>query len=163
MTNNILIYEGYRGSVEFDLESNCLHGKVLHVADLITYEAETIEGLRKEFELAVDDYLDLCKEIGKNPEKPFKGSFNIRVGAETHKTIAYEAKKLGVTLNEFVCNAIQEKIEKTYLTQQSLASKVSALGVVKYDLPEEKGFYFQQDNEGELDWQPSEKNLVTVQ
>lgn len=163
MTDNILIYQGYQGSVEFDLENNCLHGKVLHVTELITYEAETIAGLRKEFESAVDDYLELCKEIGKNPEKSFKGSFNIRVGADTHKTIAYEAEKLGIALNEFVCNAIQEKIEKVYLTDQNWATKVSAWSVVKFGSPEEKGYYNQPDNEGELDWQPREKNLVTVQ
>ena len=40
------------------------------------------------FEEAVDDYLELCKEEGKEPEKPFKASFNVRTGTDLHRKAA---------------------------------------------------------------------------
>ena len=47
---------------------------------------------------------------GKQPNKPFKGSFNVRVGPNLHRAavIAAGEKKL----NQFVCEAIEEKLER---------------------------------------------------
>ena len=75
-------YNGYLGSCKVSIEDNCLHGKIEFISDLVNYEAQTTEELRKEFELAVDDYLTHCKEVGKSPDKTFKGSFNVRIGYE---------------------------------------------------------------------------------
>lgn len=55
-------YQGYQGSVETSIEEDVLHGKILFINDLVTYEAVTIKKLRQEFEMAVDDYLETCKQ-----------------------------------------------------------------------------------------------------
>ncbi len=73
-------YNGYVGSIEFSIEDNVLYGKLLGIKDLVSYEADTIANLKKEFELAVDDYLETCVAIAKEPENLFKGSFNVRTG-----------------------------------------------------------------------------------
>lgn len=53
-----LKYKGYTGSVEYSEEDNCLFGKVLGLrTDCITYEGETINELKSDFEGAIDDYL----------------------------------------------------------------------------------------------------------
>ena len=57
---NTMEYKEYQGSVEIDLETNMLFGKILFVNDLVTYEAKTVAALRKAFQEAVDDYLDTC-------------------------------------------------------------------------------------------------------
>ncbi|XTD39774.1 type II toxin-antitoxin system HicB family antitoxin [Citrobacter murliniae] len=81
--SNMLKYKGYFGSVEFSLEDRVLHGKIQCVNDLVTYEAENLDGLQLAFEEAVDDYLDTCKALNKEPEKPMSGTFNVRIGSET--------------------------------------------------------------------------------
>jgi predicted HicB family RNase H-like nuclease len=73
-------YKGYQGSIEVSLEDNVLHGKILHIVDLVTFEAQTPDGLRQAFEGEVDEYLTFCEEEGVAPDKPFKGTFNVRVG-----------------------------------------------------------------------------------
>jgi len=104
--NGILEYNGYQGDVNFDLDSNCLYGKILFIDDLITYEAGTIQQLQIEFTAAVNDYIQTCAEIGKEPEKPFKGTFNVRIGPELHREAAIESKRNGIKLNDFVKTAI---------------------------------------------------------
>lgn len=68
-------YKGYKGSVHYSDEDELFHGKVKFIRSLLSYEGTDMESLRKDFEEAVDDYLDYCNEEGIEPEKPFKDSF----------------------------------------------------------------------------------------
>ena len=58
-----LEYKGYKGSVEYSKEDNCLCGKVQGMSNkaLILYEGTTINELRKDFEEGIDSYLEGCK------------------------------------------------------------------------------------------------------
>ena len=76
---SVFRYKNFIGSIEADSEDKILHGKLLYITDLITYEATTIVGLESEFKKTVKDYLDTCKKLNREPMKPFKGSLNVRV------------------------------------------------------------------------------------
>jgi len=71
MSEQRLEYKGYQGSVEVSLEDDVLHGKILRITDLVTFEAKTPDGLRQAFEQEVDEYLVFCEEEGVAPDKPF--------------------------------------------------------------------------------------------
>ncbi len=103
-----LKYKGYIGSVEFDLDENILFGKLLHIRDLVTYEACDIKGLQSAFQEAVDDYLEDCKRDGSKPDVPFKGVFNVRVKPELHRDLVVTAQKTGCSLNEYVNSVLIE-------------------------------------------------------
>ena len=105
-------YNGHTGSSEVSIEDNCLYGKILFINDLITYEANTVPELKKAFEESVDDYLETCKEIGKDPDKSFTGSFNVRLGSQSHKIAALTAFEKEQTLNEYVRAAVDEKNDR---------------------------------------------------
>jgi predicted HicB family RNase H-like nuclease len=105
-----LQYNGYLGSVECSFEDGCLHGKILYINDLVTYEAETVPALEAAFRESVDDYLETCAEIGKDPDKSFKGTFNVRMTPEQHKAAAVAAGLQETTLNDFVSQAVTEKL-----------------------------------------------------
>lgn len=63
----LLKYKDYTGSVDYSEEDNCLYGKVLGMSkDMITYEGQDVNELRKDFEGAIDDYLIVCKAKDKN-------------------------------------------------------------------------------------------------
>ena len=102
---NILEYKGYRGKVEYDAENFMLHGKVVGIDDLITFEGNS-EHIEDEFHSAVDDYLEFCEEVGKSPEKEYCGSFNIRIKPELHKKLALKARTTNESLNSLVEKAI---------------------------------------------------------
>ena len=107
---NILEYKGYHGKVEFDKETFTLHGKIEGINDLVTFESDDLKCIEQEFQEAVDDYLDFCAEVGKEPEKEYKGSFNIRISPELHKRLAIVALKSGDTLNKAVEKAISSYV-----------------------------------------------------
>ncbi|TEC93849.1 type II toxin-antitoxin system HicB family antitoxin [Pseudomonas aeruginosa] len=101
-----LEYKGFQGSVDFEAETDVMYGKILHINDLVTYEADSLKELRLAFEEAVDDYIDTCKMLGVEPEKPFSGSFNIRIGAQLHKDLAKFAARKDSSINEVIKEAV---------------------------------------------------------
>ena len=103
---DILKYKNYEGTAELDMDRFVCRGKILFINDLITYEASSPLELQKEFEAAVDDYLETCIEIGRDPQKPLRGMFNVRVSPELHKSIALRAKIDNVPLNDVVVRAL---------------------------------------------------------
>jgi len=105
-----LRYKGFYGSIEVSLEDDCLFGKLEFIDPLVNYEADTAHGLEQTFKKAVDDYLADCKTLGREPAKPYKGSFNVRVGSELHKKALIAAKEKSINLNEFVRQSIQQAI-----------------------------------------------------
>ena len=108
--NNSLIYKGFYGSINFDQEEKIFFGKIEFIKDLVNYEAKDAENLVNSFKDAVDDYLISCKEANKQPDKPFKGSFNVRIGTELHKKVGLYALQHEDTLNNIVKNALSEFI-----------------------------------------------------
>ncbi len=107
MKNNILEYKGYHTRVEFCAEELMLRGKIEGISDLVNFECENIKDIEKEFHEAVDDYLEFCKEVGKEPDKEYKGTFNVRISPELHRKLVNVAMKNGDSLNASVEKAIQ--------------------------------------------------------
>ena len=108
--NNTMEYRGYVGSVEFSEEDGLFYGKVMGIRALISYEGSTATELVNDFHGAVDDYLALCEENHTEPERAYKGSFNVRISPELHRAAAIAADKKGETLNAFVAEAIDEAV-----------------------------------------------------
>lgn len=106
----LLSYKGYHGSVEYSLKDNILYGKVIDINGLISYEGKTIDELKKDFQGAVDDYLTICADNGEQPEKPYSGSFNVRISSKLHKQLVLYAKSHNESLNASVNEAVKEFI-----------------------------------------------------
>jgi len=107
-----LDYKGYTGNIEYSSEDALLYGKVLGIRGLISYEGETGKDLESDFKEAVDIYLSDCKSSGTQAEKPFKGSFNVRIPATLHQKAALLAMDAKVSLNNFVAEAIRARVQK---------------------------------------------------
>ena len=87
---NTMEYKGYIGSVDFSEEDQVLHGKVLGIRSLVSYEGTSVKSLIKDFHHSVDLYLENCKESGTKPETAYKGSFNVRIPSDMHKKAAMD-------------------------------------------------------------------------
>jgi len=108
--SNVLEYKGYSGTVEYSMVDNILFGKVLGIRGLISYEGDSVESLRQDFEEAVDGYLDLCYERNEEPQKPYKGTFNVRISPELHRAAAIYSLSHEQTLNSTVEEAIKRYV-----------------------------------------------------
>ena len=108
-----LVYKGYTGSIEYSAEDQLLYGKVLGIRGLISYEGESGPELEKDFQEAIDHYLADSRANKKEPEKPYKGSFNVRVSPSLHQQAALLARETKVSLNSLVAEAIRMRVQKS--------------------------------------------------
>lgn len=144
-SNNVLEYKGYHTKVEFDCVDCVLRGKIEGIDDLVDFECENANDVEKEFHEAVDDYLAFCEEVGKDPDKEYKGSFNVRISPELHKELASVAIKSAMSLNSAVETAIKEYVSKENSTETySYTFKISLEELLKtgmgYQYNEKKDF-----------------------
>lgn len=107
---DLLSYKDYVGSAEISHEDHKLIGKILHIDDLVMYEGDTYDDLLESFKSAVDDYLDFCTRVGKQPNKAYSGGFNVRIGPDMHRDAAMTATQEGMSLNDYVRRAIQQSL-----------------------------------------------------
>lgn len=105
-----LEYKDYVGSIEYSKEDDLLYGKVLGIRGLISYEGKTGQDLESDFREAIDAYLAVCRKESIAPEKPFKGSFNVRISADLHQKAVLLATEDRMSLNSFVAESIRERI-----------------------------------------------------
>jgi predicted HicB family RNase H-like nuclease len=107
-----LQYKGYDGSVLYSAEDRLLHGRIMGIRDMVSFEGTDVKRLEKNFKAAVDEYLRFCEAEGKTPDVPFKGSFNVRIPQDLHQRAALYAEEHDLKLNAVVQQALKE-----YLTQ----------------------------------------------
>lgn len=100
-------YKGYTGSIEFSLEDECLFGKVLHIRDGVIYDGDTLPELEQRFKACVDAYIKDCERLNKKPNKPYSGSFNVRIGEELHYKLAKYSVNNNMSLNEAITRAAE--------------------------------------------------------
>jgi predicted HicB family RNase H-like nuclease len=100
-------YKGYQGSVDYNDDDQVFFGKVMFVKPLLSYEGTDVKSLRQGVQEAVDDYLELCREQGREPDRPFKGTFNVRTGPDLHRRVTTYASEHKTNLNSVVTKALE--------------------------------------------------------
>ncbi|MDF1881292.1 type II toxin-antitoxin system HicB family antitoxin [Sulfurimonas sp. MAG313] len=80
------------------------------IDDLVTFEANSADELENNFHAVVDDYLETCKTLNREPQKVYKGVFNVRIAPSLHKQVYKEALKAGMSLNAYIQNVLRKEI-----------------------------------------------------
>jgi len=113
MYMNTMTYKGYLGSVNYSDKDQVFFGKIEGINGLVNFEGESVKELTEAFHEAVDDYLAYCKDEGIEPDKSYSGILNVRLTPAIHRQIAMLARQAGMTLNAYIKNALEEKVEAT--------------------------------------------------
>ena len=108
--NSMLEYKGYHAKVEFDAEDMLLVGAVFGVQDSLNFHGKDIAEITEMFHQSVDNYLELCAELGKQPDREYKGSFNVRIDPALHRQAALQAERDNIPLNQYVERAIRAAV-----------------------------------------------------
>ena len=106
-------YKGYLATVEYDDSVGLLHGEVINAAPypIVTFEGASVEELKREFRVSIDDYLAWCEEDGVEPQRPFSGKLNLRLGTDLHRRVAVSAARKGVSINSWIKDALEREVE----------------------------------------------------
>ena len=107
---SILTYKGYQGRFAYDQDADIFHGDVLHITDVVTFQGRSIDELKTALADSIEDYFDMCNEVGKSPQKPFSGRFNVRFTPELHQKAAHTAAVEGMSLNNWIAHTVEKAV-----------------------------------------------------
>ncbi len=120
---SVLTYKGYQAKVTY--EDDRLVVQVLHIDDFLTTECTSATGVKESFHDLIDDYLAECESLGREPNKPFKGSFNVRMSPGLHRQAALAAKLDDKSLNAWVVSCVEAKLEAPLKVKQRYTEAIS--------------------------------------
>ena len=64
-------YKGYEATIEYDEEDRLFVGRVINLKDIIVFDETSKDKLEQSFHHVIDQYLEDCKALNKQPDKPF--------------------------------------------------------------------------------------------
>ena len=106
--SNTMSYKGYTARIEYDDEDGIFFGRIAGISDGVGFHAETVEDLRAAFHEAVEDYIETCAKVGKEPQKAYSGKMMFRVDPEVHRKAALAAELAGKSLNQWAEEALEK-------------------------------------------------------
>ncbi len=106
----MLEYKGYKGQIDFDDEQGLIHGRVINIYDVVNFQGKTVDEIKAAFVDSIEDYLEMCEQVGEEPNKPFSGKFLVRTDPEVHKKIFYAARAAGTSLNAWVNGVLKSQV-----------------------------------------------------
>lgn len=105
---NTMTYKGYAARIEFDPRDGIFVGRVLGIADSISFHGCTVAELTKDFHSAINHYLADCATTSRAPQKPSSGKLLLRIPPEVHTAASIAAKAAGKSLNQWAAEALKE-------------------------------------------------------
>lgn len=102
-----LRYRDYIATIEADEDGGFFHGEVINTRAVLTFQGKSIDELKHEFAETIADYEEWCKERGKEPERPYSGTFTLRMPPDLHRRVAEAAARSGKSLNGFIKDTLE--------------------------------------------------------
>ena len=87
-------YKGYTARIEYDDDDGIFTGRIAGIRDGVSFHADAVEGLREAFHEAVEDYIETCAKIGKEPQKAFSGQVTFRISRGDSAECPYRQQRL---------------------------------------------------------------------
>ncbi len=114
----MMSYRGYNGYFEYDEKADIFHGQVIGIRDVITFQGRSIDDLKVALKDSIDDYLEMCEQEEKSPDKPFSGKFSLRLSPEVHSKVAQAAASAHKSINSWITDVVEDNLEKQNITSQ---------------------------------------------
>lgn len=108
---NTMTYNGYSARIEYDDDDGIFFGKIAGITDGVSFHADNVDDLKAAFREAVDDYIETCAKVGKEPQKPYSGRMMFRVSAEVHRKASLAAELSGKSLNQWGEEVLEKATE----------------------------------------------------
>ncbi|MCH7881820.1 MAG: type II toxin-antitoxin system HicB family antitoxin [Proteobacteria bacterium] len=105
---NMMKYNGYVARIEYDEEDRILVGHLVGIKDIVGFHGTTVDELENAFHESVDNYLAISEQTGRPAQKPYSGNLMLRIGAETHATVATAAQAHGKSINQWASEILHK-------------------------------------------------------
>lgn len=101
-------HKGYSALIEYSDEDSCFVGHIAGIRDVVGFHGEAVSELRAAFEEAVNDYLETCQKLGKQPQKPYSGKLMLRIPPKVHAAVAQAAEVSGKSINQWAADMLDQ-------------------------------------------------------
>lgn len=105
---NVMTYRDYAARIDYSDEDQLLIGHVAGIRDVIGFHGESISELRRAFEEAVDDYIETCEKLGREPQKAYSGKLSLRLEPALHASVAAKAELAEKSINQWVSDILSQ-------------------------------------------------------
>ena len=105
--NNIMSFGEYSAVVSYDAEIGQFRGEFLNLNGGADFYATDIEGLKKEGQISLDEYLAVCAEKGISPKrKQYSGKLSVHIDPVLHEKAARIAQAKHKSLSAIIGEAL---------------------------------------------------------
>lgn len=119
-------YKGYTADVSYEPEDKIYVGEVRGISDSLNFHGRSILEVNTMFHQSIENYLDLCKQIGKDPERAADYKLACRIytcisdntdcttepeAVEALREAVLKSGKAGTSAFELLCDRIEELLE----------------------------------------------------
>ena len=105
---NTMDINGYQAVISYDPDINMFRGEFVGLNGGADFYATSVDDLRKEGEISLKAFLEMCAEDGIEPRKHFSGKFNLRVPPTLHERLAAQAAAHGKSINAWIVDLLSE-------------------------------------------------------
>ncbi|NQU25068.1 MAG: type II toxin-antitoxin system HicB family antitoxin [Candidatus Nealsonbacteria bacterium] len=105
-------YKGYSATISLDEDLGLMHGELVGISDVVTFQGKTPKELVKAFHESVDDYVAFCEQRQEKPDRPYSGRFVLRVAPELHQQASLAAKRAGMSMNEWIARILEYTLDR---------------------------------------------------
>lgn len=103
---NTMTYKNFSARIEFDGDDGIFFGSIAGIRDRVNFHADNVKELTSAFHEAVEDYLETCAKLGKEPQKSYSGKMMLRVSPDTHARVALAAELSGKSITKWAEDAL---------------------------------------------------------
>ena len=107
-------YKGYVATVEYDDSVDLFHGEVINAAPypIVTFEASDVEGLKREFQISIEEYFAVCEEYEMTPHPPASRELSLILDSELHRRVANAAASDEMSIDGWIRDVIRREAKK---------------------------------------------------
>lgn len=105
---NVMEINGVKAVIAFDPDINMFRGEFVGLNGGADFYATDIEGLRREGEISLKVFFEICAEEGASPYKKASGRFNLRLSQDLHDKAVALAKASGKSVNAWIAEVIKQ-------------------------------------------------------
>ncbi len=130
-------YKGYTGHYKNDDKAEIFRGQVSGIRDVVTFQGRSVDELKRALKDSIDDYLEMCEEEGKAPDKPFSGKFSPRLTPGMHAQVASAAALSNKSINAWIADIVANALPT--MTDESSGGEIETRGSISEGMVKKGG------------------------